>query len=126
MSAQLLSDHPPTDPIAVAGAGLLDWAQRNLAAIVSVVFAMGFAWSQFAAVQASLTETRAGLQRLHEDFIDFRLSGVGATKEELVAVVARQRDIDLRQDEGLKFLRDRMIAIQAEFERRLGRGTEAE
>lgn len=92
-----------------AGLAVIDWLQRNVAPVFAVVFALGFAWSQFGAVEAAIVETRAELRDLRREFIAFRVAGGGATRDDLSAALSRQRDIDQRQDATLRALFERIV-----------------
>lgn len=100
-----------------AGSALAAFFQRHAAAVVSVVFALGFAWAQFAVLDQSLDDTRAELRRLRDDFLAFRLGDDAARRAEIGEIVAAQREIDRRQDADLQLLRALLLRSEA----RLGR-----
>lgn len=55
-----------------------DWLARHAASAVGVVFALGFAWAQFAALQSGLAETRLELKELRDAFLSFRVGDVAS------------------------------------------------
>lgn len=61
------------DNLNLAGQSMLIWLQRNAAWVASSIFALGFAWSQFGALERSVGETRADLKALHDAFVEFRV-----------------------------------------------------
>lgn len=103
-----------TDALQATGDAALAWFRRNLAALVSVAAAIGFARAEFVGMQATLEEARAQIAALHKEITDLRVSGVGADRDALASVVRRQLEVDRRQDEELRFLRGRLMAVLAE------------
>ncbi len=98
-----------TELVHDAGVALFDWLQRNVAPLFAIVFALGFAWAQFGAVEAAIVETRSEMRDLRREFVAFRIAGGGASREELEAALSRQRDIDQRQDATLRAMFNRVM-----------------
>lgn len=96
-----------------SGLILVEWLQKNLAGVFSIVFALGFAWSQFGAVEAAIAETRLELRDLRREFVAFRIAGQGVTRDELAELLGRQHDVDRRQDAALASVTEQLLRASA-------------
>lgn len=89
----------------------LAWLRRHLLGILSIAAALGFAQSELANLREALGEARRDLAALHREFIEFRLGGGAVSKSALSEALARQRDVDWRQDEDLKLHQAQILAL---------------
>lgn len=82
-----------------------EWAARSTPAVLSLVFALGFAWSQFAELKTGLVETRAELSSLRADFIAYQLDQRDlVSRRRLAEQLQAQREADRRHDAALTLL----------------------
>ena len=89
-----------TEQIKAAGLTVSSFLEKNLAAVVSVVFAFGFVWAQFDGLRTQLGETRAQLKQLAEQYAADR-TVVLADRRDMQRLLAdasvqRERIIELR------------------------------
>lgn len=105
-----------TEQLKAAGLTLSTFFEKNAAAVVSIIFALGFVWAQFEGLRSQLVETKSELRRLTTDFQDVRL-----------LTTADRRDTERLLGE-VAFHRERIIALRLtlqEVEGALGRQGEA-
>jgi hypothetical protein len=103
------------------GLTALGWLQRNVIGVLSIVFAIGMAYSQLSALREGLDETRAELQRFYREFVEIRVHGLGVQPQLFHAFRKNQSAIDNRQDQDLAQLRRKIDAAIGGDHRFLGR-----
>ena len=108
-----------TELIHEAGDAALGWLRRHLFAILGVAAALGFARAELAHLDRSLIEARGRIEELHRDFIAFRLSGAGVSKERFVEEVAERREADRRQERALDQHLARLLALETSIMSRI-------
>lgn len=108
-----------TEILQQTGDVALGWVRRHLFTILSIAAAAGFARAELVNMREGLDEARRELTELHAAFVDFRLAGVGVSKDALTDALGRQRETDDRQDAAATRLQDRLAAIEAAARRSL-------
>lgn len=101
-----------TELIHEAGDAALGWLRRHLFAILGVAAAAGFARAELAHLGEAVAEARSRLEELHRDFIAYRLSGAGVTKERFDEAQAERREADRRQERALDRQQVRLLALE--------------
>ncbi len=102
------------EQIRAVGLSLGHILEKNLGAVVSILFAFGFIWAQFDGVRDQLRETRQQLLTLTSQY-GLDRSAIAADQrdiERLIAEVSYQRERIVAQRLSIQALESRLVGLE--------------